>query len=89
MQITKRNGLMVLFDNDKIAGSILKANAGMSGELITNSMALGMAQEVCRRAAAESNIITTADIRRNVTELLRERGLYKTAENYRAFAERK
>jgi len=89
MQITKRNGRVVLFDNDKIAGSILKANEGIAGESVFEFMAQDMAQEVFHRVTAESDIITTSDVQRAVFALLIERGLPKTAENYKTFGENK
>ena len=85
MKITKKNGLVCLFDDGKVVRSILKACADTEGERISEKMAGALADEVFERLTAQHDIITTADVRACVFALLRERGFPKTAESYRGF----
>ena len=85
MKITKKNGIVVLFDNEKVSTSILKANAGISGEDISKGTAEVLAEEVFARVTDENEIITTHDVRKCVVKLLRERGYAQTAESYIKF----
>ena len=45
MKITKRNGSIVLFDDEKVKNSILKANACVSGETLSAKKAGAIANE--------------------------------------------
>lgn len=85
MKITKKNGKVVLFDEEKVVTSILKANAEVPGEAITRKKALAIANEVFTRLTEKSEIIRTEDVRACVAELLREKGLTQTAEHYLAY----
>ena len=85
MKITKKNGLVCLFDDTKVIKSILKACADTDGERISEKMAEALADEVLERLTARHDVITTADVRACVFALLLERGFPKTAESYRGF----
>ena len=85
MKITKKNGKVVLFDEEKVVTSILKANAEVPSEAITRKKALAIANEVFTRLTEKSEIIRTEDVRACVAELLREKGLAQTAEHYLAY----
>jgi len=82
MKITKRNGNIVLFDDEKVKKSILKANAEVGGETISEKTAGIMADEVFDSLTKEREIIQTAEVRAYVYALLKERGYPKTAETY-------
>lgn len=82
MKVTKRNGNVVLYDDDKVATSIVWANGRTPDETITIKMAKRMADEVFRRLTAEKDVISTAEIRDCVIAILKERGYPKTAESY-------
>ncbi len=85
MKITKKNGMVCLFDDEKVVKSILKASMDTDGESISRKMAEALADEVFTRLTARHEIITTADTRACVYALLRERGFPKTAESYQDF----
>ena len=85
MKITKKNGMVCLFDDEKVVKSILKASMDTDGEPISRKMAEALADEVFTRLTARHEIITTADTRACVYALLRERGFPKTAESYQNF----
>ncbi len=85
MKVTKKNGLVCLFDDGKVIKSILKACADTDGEKIKKKMAEALADEVFERLTAQHDIITTADVRACVYALLLERGFPKTAESYKGF----
>ena len=85
MEITKKNGRVMLFDDEKVVCSILKANAEVPNEAMMRKTALGIANEVFRRLSERSEIITTAEIRACVAEVLREKGKPQTAEHYLGF----
>ena len=85
MKITKRNGTICLYDDEKVTRSILKANADASGETIPEAMAAALADEVFARLTARHEIITTAEVRACVFALLLERGLPETAACYMEF----
>ena len=74
MKITKKNGNVVLFDDEKVARSILNANAAIAPETLSESEAAAIADEVFLRLAAATEIITTQDIRDCVNAVLQERG---------------
>ena len=82
MKITKRNGNITVYDDEKITQSILKANAEIPGEAIPEAVAANIAECVFSRLTEENDIITTADVRKGVEALLIERGLPETAKAY-------
>lgn len=82
MKVTKRNGIVNLFDDEKVVRSIQKANAEAEGEELPQSLASHLADLVFQRLTAENDIITTRDVRRCVYALLKEYGLPLTAERY-------
>ena len=82
MKVTKRNGNVVLYDDDKVASSIVWANGRTDEEVITVKTGKRIADEVFRRLTAEKDIISTEEIRACVSEVLIEQGYPKTAENY-------
>ena len=85
MKITKKNGMICLFDNEKVVKSILKASADTEDERISPKMADALTDEVFDRLTAQHEIITTAEVRDCVYALLKERGFPKTAESYESF----
>ena len=46
MKITKKNGIVTVYDDEKVIGSILRANAEAPGEAITEAGAAAIADEV-------------------------------------------
>ena len=82
MKVTKRNGNVVLFDDDKIVKAILKASAEVREEEVSNNMARSVADEVFTKLTAGSDIISTAEVRDCVYEILIERGFPVTAQHY-------
>ena len=84
-KVTKKNGKVVLFDDEKVVRSILKANAEVPGEAMMRKTAQRYANEVFDRLTEQSEIITTDDVRRCVVEVLREKGRPQTAEHYLGF----
>ena len=82
MKITKKNGIIHIYDDAKVARSILHANENVSTETISPAMADALAGEVFARVTKKSDIISTADVRDCVYELLRERGFADTAKCY-------
>ena len=85
MQVTKKNGKVVVFDDEKVVASILKANAEVPSEAMTRKTAQRYASEVFDRLTERCEIITTEDVRRCVAEVLREKGKPQTAEHYLGF----
>lgn len=85
MKITKRSGSIVLYDDEKIVGSILRANSE-TDEKLSPSAAAYLSDAVIGRLAKEHDIITTALIRDGVYRALLERGLPMTATRYRDFS---
>ena len=85
MKVTKKNGMVVLFDDEKVIKSILKACEDTEDEKISQKMAEALADEVFERLTADREIITTADVRSCVYALLKERGFPKTAKSYKGF----
>lgn len=81
MKITKRSGTIVLYDDEKLVGSILRANAETDEELSERSAAY-LADAVLGRLAKRHDIITTQHIREGVHTALIERGLPMTAKRY-------
>jgi hypothetical protein len=84
MKITKKNGTIHMYDDEKVAKSILKANASIPNEKITPAMAAGMADEVFARVT-KKQVITTSDVRSCVIALLDEKGFTGTAKCYREY----
>ena len=86
MKVTKRNGNVVLYDDEKIANSIVWANGRTSGEVLTIKTAVLIADEVFKRLTSEKDLITTKEIQDCVYDVLCEKGYPQTAENYVNFS---
>ena len=84
MKVTKRSGNVVIYDDEKIVNSILKANAETWEELSPKA-AEYLADVVLGRLVRKHDIITTELIRDGVYELLCERDLPMTAKRYYEF----
>lgn len=82
MKITKRNGNIVIYDDEKVVNSIMLANKG-TGEALTTKQAEYMADAVLGRLIKKSPIVTTQMISDGVYEALQEKDLWLTAKNYR------
>ena len=82
MKITKKNGMIHLYDDAKVARSILHANESIPAETIEPPMASALAEEVFSRVIKKGDIITTNDVRDCVYELLLEKGYPETAKCY-------
>ncbi len=82
MNVTKKNGIVVLYDTEKIISSILKAGTGAPEEAVTRQTASFIADETIARLTREYSIITTQDIRDTVYKLLNEMNLPHTAQCY-------
>ena len=82
MKITKRNGNITVYDDEKLARSILRANAEVPTEELTEAVAARIADQVITRLTMQQEIITTDDIRRCMYETLIGRGLRQTARHY-------
>ena len=84
MKITKRSGRLVVYDDEKLVKSIMKANAE-TGEELTEKAAAYLTDVVIGRLAKEHSIITTQMIRDGVYNALKERDLWLTAKEYIEF----
>ena len=84
MKLTTRNGNIVFYDDEKIVGSIMRANAG-TGEALTAKQAEFLADAVLGRLIKNNPIVTTEMIRDGVYEALKERDLWFTARQYMDF----
>lgn len=82
MKITKRNGNITVYDDEKLARSILRANAEVPTEELTEAVAARIADQVITRLTMQQEIITTDDIRRCMYDTLLARGLRQTARHY-------
>ncbi|MBR5093537.1 MAG: hypothetical protein IK095_00445 [Oscillospiraceae bacterium] len=82
MKITKRNGKVVLYDDEKLARSILRANAEVPEEELSPKAALALADEAFDVAVHGRSIVCTEDIRAATFAILREKGYPRTAEHY-------
>lgn len=82
MKITKRNGNVVMYDDQKIITSILKANAEVPEEDISKKEAAVFVDQIFSKLAAKSSIITTQEIRECTEEILLKKGYPKTAKQY-------
>ena len=89
MKNKKRNGAIHIYDDVKVAKSILKANANIPNEDITEAMASAMASEVFARVTREKEIISTSDVRDCVYALLNEKSFPGTAKCYWEYKSRK
>ena len=85
MKITKRSGVVALYDDEKVVKSILKANGGIAEETIARKEAVTIANEVFDTLTRNKEIITTAEVRACVYEKLLGRGFPLTAEIYRSY----
>jgi len=81
MKITKRNGNIVFYDDEKVVKSILGANEG-TGEKLTAKQAEFLADAVLGRLIKNHSIVTTQMIRDGVYEALNEKDLWLTARRY-------
>ena len=84
MKITKRSGRLVVYDDEKLVKSIMKANEE-TGEELTEKAAAYLTDVVIGRLAKEHSIITTQMIRDGVYNALKERDLWLTAKEYIEF----
>ena len=84
MKIAKRNGNLVFYDDEKVVGSIMRANKG-TGEEITPKQAEFLADAVLGRLIKNHSIVTTEMIRNGVYEALQEKDLWLTAKEYMEF----
>ena len=84
MKITKRNGNIVFYDDEKVVNSIMRANKG-TGEDLTAKQAEFLADAVLGRLIKDHSIVTTEMIREGVYEALKEKDLWFTAKEYMEF----
>ena len=82
MKVTKRNGNVVIYDDEKIIRSILRANADAPGEELSERAAAYIAGAVFARLSGEEDLFSTGDVRKCVYEMLRQKGYVQTAEQY-------
>ena len=85
MKITKRSGNIVMYDDEKIVASVLKANEG-TGEALSQKSAEYLADAVLGQLVKEHDIVTTELIREGIYEDLRDWGLYLTAQRYKDYS---
>ena len=84
MKIAKRNGNLVFYDDEKVVGSIMRANKD-TGEEITPKQAEFLADAVLGRLIKDHSIVTTQMIRDGIYEALKEKDLWLTAKEYKEF----
>lgn len=89
MKITKRNGNIVMYDDQKNIKSILKANAGVPTETISEKEAEAIVGQIFARLSESSGIITTQEIRSCTEEILTEKGYPLTAKSYMEYKKNK
>ncbi len=82
MKVTKRNGNVVLYDDEKIMRSILRANASTPAEEMSEKAAAYITGAVFARLSAQEDLFSTADVRKCVYQTLREKGYVLTADKY-------
>ncbi len=82
MKVTKRNGSVVVYDDEHVKRSILAANAAAPFETLTEAQADGIADQVFQRVTLKNKIITTKEVRECVIAILKEKGLRQTAKLY-------
>jgi len=85
MKITKKNGNVTIYDDEKVMRSILKANAEVREEQLSEKEAAAIADRVFAKLTAQYEVITTADIRDCVGAILVEKGLPLTAQHYLSY----
>ena len=85
MKITQKNGNVTVYDDEKIVRSILRANAEVREEPLTEKEAAAIADRVFARLTAQYEVISTADVRDCVAAVLIEKGLPQTAEHYLSY----
>lgn len=85
MKITKKNGNVTIYDDEKVVRSILKANAEVREEQLSEKEAAAIADRVFAKLTAQYEVITTADIRDCVGAILVEKGLPLTAQHYLSY----
>ncbi len=85
MKIRKKNGNIVVFDDEKVTHSILKANGDSDIEEITEKRAAYLSSLIFNRLIKDHDVITTDDIRTCTAGVLREKGFPDTAEKYLTF----
>ena len=84
MKITKKNGSIVLYEDEKLVNSILRANEGTEEEL-TPAAAAYLSDVVIGRLVKEHDTVSTALIRDAVYRALCEHELWITAQQYREY----
>ena len=84
MKITKRNGNIVFYDDEKVINSIMRANEG-TDEPLTPRQAEFLADAVLGHLIKDHAIVTTQMISEGVYAALNERELWLTAKRYKEF----
>ena len=84
MKIAKRSGNFVMYDDEKVVKSILRANEG-TGEALSARAAEYMADAVLGRLVRSNAIVTTQMISDGIYDALVQRDLWLTARQYKAF----
>ena len=85
MYITKKNGKVQVYDDEKVVRSILKANVDAMTEELSRQKAQVIADEVFQRLTEQKDIITTDDVRAFTAAVLRAKGYPKTAQCYEEY----
>ena len=84
MKIAKRSGNFVMYDDEKVVKSILRANEG-TGEALSARAAEYMADAVLGRLVRSNAIVTTQMISDGIYDALVQRDLWLTARQYKEF----
>ncbi len=84
VKITKRSGNIVIYDDEKVVNSIMKANKG-TGEPLSVKAAEYLADAVLGRLVKNNTFVTTEMISDAVYDALIERDLWLTAREYKGF----
>ena len=84
MKISKRSGSMVMYDDEKVVRSIMKANEETE-EPLTQKAAEFLADAVLGRLIKNNSFVTTEMIREGIYEAPKERGLWLTAKQYKEY----
>ncbi len=84
MKVTKRNGNIVFYDDEKVVRSIMNANEGTE-EKLTVKQAEFLADAVLGRLIKEHSFVTTQMISDGVYEALKEKDLWFTAKRYKEY----
>jgi len=85
MKITKKNGRVVVYDDEKVIRSILKASVDSMTEELSRKKAQVIAEEVFQRLTEDKDIISTNDVRVCTAAVLRAKGYPKTAQCYEEY----